>query len=75
MDLGERLAGLDPLQQTAVTLVYFEGRTVSDVARLLAIERLDVGAALARAFEGVARWVMDEDRSHAAAPDREIIAG
>ena len=66
MNLAEVLALLDPLEQRAVALVYFEGRTSAEAARILAVERVVVVAALALAFRRVARSVLDDDDAHLA---------
>lgn len=58
MNLGDALAGLDPLEQKAVALIYFDGRTYADAAQILGVERATVAAAVARAFRVVSRWAL-----------------
>ena len=61
MDLGAVLARLDPLQQAAVDLVYFQGFSPADAARAMAVERNSLVAALAGSFRQVADWVLGDD--------------
>lgn len=58
--LSDLLARLDPIQQQAVHLVYFEGRSSKEAARVLAVERTVLLAALAAAFRRIARSVAED---------------
>ena len=59
--LPDLLERLEPFQQRVVRLVYFEGRSPAEAARILTVERVAVGAALAISFRRIAQWTLDDE--------------
>lgn len=66
VSVADVLAKLAPIQRRAVQLVYFEGRTTGEAARILNVERAVVAAALAVAFRRIARHLLDDPHTREA---------
>ncbi len=69
VDLGAVLTGLKPMELEAVAVVYFEGRTVADAARVLGVDRSIVATALGSAFRVIGRRVLAADSPSVAGDD------